>query len=51
MDENGELTGEDIAYIYPDMKMAIKGIFEKGILVEGHQCELIGSYEVNVAVK
>ena len=24
MDKKGELTGEDIAYIYPDMRMALK---------------------------
>ena len=24
MDKKGELTGDDIAYIYPDMKMALK---------------------------
>jgi hypothetical protein len=47
MDAAGELTGEDIAYIYPDLKMAIKGKFLNGVLVEGHQCELVGCYEVN----
>jgi len=45
VDNEGELTGDNIAYIYPDFKMAIKGKFEEGLLVEGHQCELIGSYE------
>ena len=24
MDKKGELTGDDIAYIFPDMKMAMK---------------------------
>ena len=24
MDKKGELTGDDIAYIYPDMRMAMK---------------------------
>ena len=24
MDKKGELTGDDIAYIYPDMRMALK---------------------------
>ena len=62
MDKTGELTGDDIAYIYPDMKMALKvrtqkefdtqhylsfqGRFEKGVLVRGQICELIGCYEV-----
>lgn len=45
VDDNGEFTGEDIAYIYPDRKMAIKGKFMNGVLVEGYQCELIGCYE------
>jgi len=44
VDDEGKLTGEDIAYIYPDFKMAIKGKFVDGILIEGHQCDLIGSY-------
>jgi len=47
MDKTGELTGDDIAYIYPDMKMALKGRFEKGVLVRGQICELIGCYEEN----
>lgn len=45
MDDKGEFTGDDIAYIYPDMKMAIKGKFDNGVLVAGQQCELIGCYE------
>ena len=24
MDKKGELTGDDVAYIYPDMRMAMK---------------------------
>ena len=35
-DENGELTGDDIAYIYPDFKTAFVGKFEKGIMVRLH---------------
>eukprot|EP00092_Neocalanus_flemingeri_P016786 GFUD01018155.1.p1 GENE.GFUD01018155.1~~GFUD01018155.1.p1 ORF type:complete len:540 (-),score=94.96 GFUD01018155.1:837-2456(-) len=44
VDDEGKLTGEDIAYIYPDFKLAIKGKFVDGVLIEGHQCDLIGSY-------
>jgi len=47
VDDEGKLTGEDIAYIYPDFQMAIKGKFVDGILIEGHQCDLIGSYMDN----
>ena len=61
MDKKGELTGDDIAYIYPDMRTALKvkmgkglhtvtcctqGRFENGQLVKGQMCELIGCYEV-----
>ena len=31
--EDGEFTGEDIAYVYPDFKIALVGKFEKGIMV------------------
>jgi len=47
VDDEGKLTGDDIAYIYPDFKMAIRGKFVDGILVEGHQCDVIGSYMDN----
>ena len=33
VDGNGDLTGDDIAYIYPDFKTAFRGSFEKGIMV------------------
>ena len=45
VDDSGELTGDDIAYIFPDFKMAIKGKFIEGELIEGFQCNLIGCYE------
>jgi len=44
VDDEGKLTGDDIAYIYPDFKMAIKGKFVDGTLVEGHQCDVVGCY-------
>jgi len=44
VDDEGKLTGDDIAYIYPDFKMAIRGKFIDGVLVEGHQCDVIGAY-------
>ena len=31
MDKTGELTGDDIAYIYPDMKMALKVRTQKNL--------------------
>ena len=45
VDDEGELTGDDIAYIYPDFKMAIRGKFIEGELIEGYECDLIGCYE------
>ena len=33
VDENGDLTGDNIAYVYPDFKTAFVGKFEKGIMV------------------
>ena len=40
MDKKGELTGDDIAYIYPDMRMALKvremKIQNRYLLVTGH---------------
>jgi len=44
VDSDGQLTGDNIAYIYPDFKMAIKGKFKDGLLVEGYQCQLEGCY-------
>jgi hypothetical protein len=34
-DENGELTGIRIAYLYPDLRTAIVGNFSDGILESG----------------
>ena len=45
VDDSGELTGDDIAYIYPDFQMAIRGKFIEGELIEGYQCEVVGCYE------
>lgn len=42
VDEKGTFTGEDLAYIYPDMKMAIRGEFKDEKLVCGQVCELLG---------
>ena len=45
VDEEGELTGDEIAYIYPDFRMAIRGKFIEGELIEGFQCDLVGCYD------
>lgn len=41
--EDGSFSGDDIAYIYPDFKTAIKGKFHNEKLVSGQMCEVIGS--------
>ena len=33
VDKNGEFTGESVAYIYQDLKIALIGYFKKGIMV------------------
>ena len=37
--------GDDIAYIYPDMKMCIRGKFSDEKLVSGQVCQLLGCTE------
>ena len=36
VDENGEFTGNDIAYVYSDMKTSFVGEFENGLMVRLH---------------
>jgi len=50
VDDKGAFTGDDIAYIYPDMKMAIRGEFKDEKLVSGQVCELLG-VEVEDGIK
>ncbi len=40
VDLSGELTGDEIMYIYPDMHTIILGKFEDGVLVTGHESRL-----------
>ena len=61
VDDKGELTGPDIAYIYPDFRCyssffkhvvlptcrtAIRGEFVAGQMVSGRQCQVISSCQV-----
>ena len=41
MDEDGELTGPDLAYIYPDLTTVLVGNFKKGELVSGQVSSLV----------
>ena len=41
VDEDGELTGGDLAYIYPDLTTALVGNFKKGELVSGQVSSLV----------
>ena len=40
VDEDGELTGPDLAYIYPDLTTVLVGTFKKGELVSGQVSSL-----------
>jgi len=46
VDLEGKFTGEDIAYIYPDFNMAIRGTFQDERLVSGRMCYLVGCSEI-----
>ena len=39
--QTGELTGQDIAYVYPDFQTMIVGNFENGTLISGQSAELV----------
>ena len=41
-DGRGELTGDNIAFMYPDFSTAILGRFDKGILVRGKAARITG---------
>ena len=41
VDENGEFTGsKDVAFLYPDLELAMVGEFKKGLLVRGQASEV-----------
>lgn len=40
--EDGSWSGDDMAYIYPDFKNAIRGTFKDELLVKGQMCNLTG---------
>ena len=50
VDRAGELTGDNIAYIYPDFRTAIRGEYEKGILVTSRLCRVMSSVETAAGV-
>ena len=37
VDDNGEFTGDNIAFIYEDLELALVGKFKKGIMVRYFQ--------------
>ena len=45
VDCHGHLTGDNIAYIYPDYQTALLGTFENGVLIEARQSEVVGVTE------
>ena len=46
VDTDGALTGEDIAFVYPDFRTAIKGQFVGGVLECGQECRVISSRQL-----
>ena len=40
-DGNGKLTGDEIAYVYPDMVTALRGRFENGVMKEAEEVEVV----------
>lgn len=43
VNEDGEMTGESVAYIYPDKKTALYGSFVDGELIEARLASVICS--------
>jgi hypothetical protein len=50
VDGEGELTGPDIAFVYPDFRTALRGEFREGRMVAGHQCRVLSSRQVSAAL-
>ena len=51
LDSQGEMTGPELAFIYPDMSTAITGHFVKGKLVSGFHSRVVGlTHEGGLAV-
>ena len=50
VDRAGELTGDKIAFIYPDFRTAIRGEYELGVLVTGHLCQVLSSVQMEAGV-
>ena len=51
LDSSGDFTGDNIAYLYPDLTTAILGRFDKGVLISGRAASLSGVRLVdNIAV-
>ena len=50
VDRAGELTGDKIAFIYPDFRTAIRGEYKLGVLVTGHLCQVLSSVQTEAGV-
>ena len=48
---SGTLTGEGIAYIYPDFVTALVGSFTDGVMESGQEAFIIGSVEDEAGIK
>ena len=47
VDEAGEFTGDDIAYLYPDLELALLGSFSRGLLVSGREVDVAAHRRVD----
>eukprot|EP00088_Acartia_fossae_P044428 TRINITY_DN4716_c0_g1_i9.p1 TRINITY_DN4716_c0_g1~~TRINITY_DN4716_c0_g1_i9.p1 ORF type:complete len:266 (+),score=51.09 TRINITY_DN4716_c0_g1_i9:36-833(+) len=43
LDNKGKFTGEEIAYLYPDLETAILGKFEDGVLISGQPARVVSN--------
>ena len=51
VDGRGTLTGEGIAYIYPDFVTALVGSFTDGVMESGQEAVINGSLEDEAGIK
>ena len=51
VDENGQMSGDNIAYIYPDYVTALVGTFTNGVMERGQEANVLAVEEDNAGIK
>ena len=51
VDRTGQLTGNRIAYIYPDFMTALVGTFTDGVMESGQEAAITGTVEDEAGIK